>query len=208
MPQITAIEPQKRKAGRFNIFVDGKFSFALSEKILADEDLAVGQKITGAKIEKLITEYELSKNLEKVFKFLSYRLRSQKEIVNYLKKRNLGEEEINLIVKKLEKLKMLNDFEFAKFFIESRLKFRPKGKQLLKLELTQKGVEKDTIEKVLSEIEISEVELAQTAISKKLPRFLKLGEIEAKTKVFQFLARRGFTWEVIKTVVDTALKTR
>ena len=88
MPQITSIEPQKRRKGRFNVFADGNFSFSVDEKILADEKLKVGENLTAEKIEKIISEYELSKILEKVLRFLSFRLRSKKEIVNYLKKKN------------------------------------------------------------------------------------------------------------------------
>lgn len=208
MPQITAIEPQKRKGGRFNVYVDGEFSFALSEKILADENLAVGQKITQQKIEKIILEYELSKILDKVYRFLSFRPHSKKEIENYLKRKKLGETEIKVVLKKLEKAGFINDLDFAKFFIESRVKFRPKGRHLLKAELIQKGIDKNLIEEVLDRIEISEVELAKAAISKKLPRFLKLPQLEAKNKIAQFLARRGFSWETIKTLIDTELYER
>lgn len=203
MPQISAVEPQKKRKGRFNVYVDGQFSFAVDEKILADENLAVGQKMTQQKIEKIILEYELSKILDKVYRFLSFRPRSKKEIEQYLKRKNLGEEEKKIVLKKLEKSGFVNDTEFAKFFVESRLKFRPKGRYLLKAELIQKGIDKNLIEKVLGEINISEVELAKSAISKKLPRFLKLGELEAKNKIAQFLARRGFSWETIKTLIDS-----
>lgn len=58
----------------------------------------------------------------------------------------------------------------------------------------------------MAEIEISEVELAKTAIDKKLPRFLKLPELAAKNKIAQFLARRGFSWETIKTIIDREAK--
>lgn len=204
MPQITAIESQKRrKAHRFNVFVDGQFSFACDEKILADENLKIGQNITQAKIENIISEYELSKNLDKVLNFLSFRPRSKKEIENYLKKKNLGEDEKKLILKKLEKLKMINDLEFAKFFVESRVKFRPKGKRLMAAELVQKGIARQIIEKVLQDAEISELDLAKEAISKNLPKFLKLPKFEAKNKIAQFLARRGFPWETIKTIIDS-----
>ena len=207
MPQITAIEPQKRRKGRFNVFADGNFSFSVDEKILVDEKLEVGKNLTQDKIEKIITEYELSKILEKVFNFLSFRPRSKREILDYLKRKNVGEEVQKIILAKLEKLSYVNDLEFAKFFVESRVKFRPKGKRLIAAELAQKGIDKEIIEKVLSETQTSEIDLAKVAISKKLERFLKLPELGAKQKISQFLARRGFSWETIKTIIDSSLKT-
>ncbi|OGD85870.1 hypothetical protein A2Z23_00900 [Candidatus Curtissbacteria bacterium RBG_16_39_7] len=202
MSEITAIEPQKRRAGRFNIFVDGVFSFALSEDLIAREKIKIGQKITQEQIEKLIQEYELEKILEKVFRFLSYRQRSKQEILNYLKKKNLGEKEIELVIKKIEKLGFIDDEEFARAFVQSRIKARPKGKRLLIQELRQKGIEKEIIEKTLEEVTLPEIELAQKAIEKKLKNFLKLPPQEAKVKIAGFLARRGFSWDTIKELID------
>jgi regulatory protein len=202
MSEITSIEPQKRRTGRFNVFVDGVFSFALSEDLVAREKIKIGQKITQEQIEKLIQEYEIGKILEKVFKFLSFRQRSRKEILDYLKKKKLGEKEIELVVKKLEKLGFINDEEFARFFIQSRIKGRPKGKRLLAQELRQKGVEKEIIEKILEEVELPEIELAAKAIEKKLKNFLKLRPQDARVKIANFLARRGFSWETIKELID------
>jgi len=202
MSEITSIEPQKRRTGRFNVFVDGVFSFALSEDLVAREKIKIGQKITQEQIEKLIQEYEIGKILEKVFKFLSFRQRSKKEILDYLKRKNLGEKEIELVVKKLERLGFINDEEFARFFIQSRIKGRPKGKRLLAQELRQKGVEKEIIEKILEEVELPEIELAAKAIEKKLKNFLKLRPQDARVKIANFLARRGFSWETIKELID------
>src|SRR3989344_6936070 len=131
MPQITAIEPQKRKQGRFNIFVDGKFSFGVDEKILVDENLKVGKNLTQKQIEETIVAAQLGKILDQVYNFLSFRPRSRKEIVQYLERKKIGEGEKILVLKKLEKMGFINDAEFAKFFAESRVKFRPKGKKLI-----------------------------------------------------------------------------
>lgn len=207
MPQVTAIEPQKRKKGRFNVYVDGEFAFGLDEKILADEKLKIGQNLAQKRIEKIISEYELAKILDKVYRFLSFRPRSKKEIEQYLRKKGIGEEEKKIVLKKLEKAGFVNDLAFAKFFVESRVKFRPKGKRLIAAELAQKGIDKETINQVLSETQTSEIDLAKVAISKKLERFLKLPELGAKQKISQFLARRGFSWETIKTIIDSSLKT-
>ena len=60
----------------------------------------------------------------------------------------------------------------------------------------------------MAEVNLPETELAKAAIAKKLSRFLKLAPLDAKNKIAQFLARRGFSWETIKTIIDTTLKTR
>jgi len=202
MSEVTAIEPQKRKAGRFNIFVDGSFAFGLDEKILAEVNLKVGQKITQAKIEKLISEYGVAKILAKVLNFLSFRPRSKKEISNYLKKKNLGEKEIDEVLKKLERLKFIDDEEFVKFWIKSRTSGRPKGKRLIFSELIRKGIDRELIEKFLAESDLDEAELARKALEKKLKIWQKLSSLEFRQKAARFLASRGFDWETIKKVIE------
>lgn len=202
MAQISAIEPQKRRKGRFNIFVDGEFAFSVDEKILAEENLKVGQEMSQTSANRIIKVSEVGKILEKVFNFLSYRPRSKKEILDYLKKRNLGEKEKEAILKKLDKLGFIDDEEFARSFVQSRIRSKPKGKRMLWQELRRKGIEKEIIEKVLEEIQISEVDLAKKAIAKKLERFLKLPQKEAKERIATYLLRRGFSWETVKTLID------
>lgn len=202
MPQISAIEPQKRRRGRFNIYLDGKFTFGVGEDLLAQEKLKVGQVLTSDKVEELVEKSGLEKTFEKVFKFLSYRQRSKKEILDYFKKRKLGEKEKEIILKKLERMGFVDDEEFARSFIQSRIRSRPKGKRMLWQELRRKGIEKIIIEKVLEEIQVSEVDLAQRAIVKKMERFSKLPKKEAREKFASYLLRRGFSWETVKTLID------
>lgn len=204
MPQISAIEPQKRKKGRFNIYLDGEFAFGVGENLIVRENLKIGKNLPKEEINRLVEESGIEKILEKVFKFLSFRPRSKKEILDYLKRKNLGKNESELALKRVEKLGFINDEEFARFLVQSRVKSKPKGKRVLILELRQKGIDNEIIEKILDEVTVSELELAQRAISKKLENFLKLPPNAAREKITAYLGRRGFSWDTIKELIDTA----
>ena len=104
-----------------------------------------------------------AKLLNKAYRFLSYRPRSVKEVEDYLLKKSSfakaseGQEKqeieklIDSIINKLKEQKFLNDFEFAKWWIESRAKFKPRALKIIKLELRQKGIDKELIEQVLEQ---------------------------------------------------------
>jgi regulatory protein len=205
MPRITQIKPQK-KPGRFNIFIDGEFALALSAEGILKEGLKVGQEISPEIISKLVKENELQINLDKVFKFLSFRPRSKKEILVFLKKKQLGEETEKAIFKKLEDLKMINDLDFAKWWVEQRKTFRPEGCRLLRLELQQKGIDQEVINQVLSLVNKEpEINLAKRVLDKKQRQFQGLTKGEFKKKAFNLLLRRGFSYETVRRAIEKEL---
>lgn len=208
MPQITDIKPQKRKK-RFNIYVDGKFSFGLDADTLVKSGIQINQEISQEEIEKLVKEGEFVKVYNRVLKLLSYRPRSEKELKDWFKKKNVGEETKKLVIRKLQKLGYLNDEEFAKWWIEQRQTFRPTGFRLLALELRQKGISREIVNKQFSNLaikQLSEAELAKKVVEKKMRSLKGYSSLEQRQKLASALARRGFSWEVIKEVVDEFLK--
>jgi len=200
---ITAIEPQKRKKDRLNVFVDGEFAVGLSPEIVFKEGLRVGQRISSPKLKKLIKENELDKVLNKVYKFLSYRPRSEKELTDYLFQKKASPFLTELVIETLKRQKYLDDKEFALWWVEQRLKFHPVGKHVLRKELFKKGINKEIVDEVVS-CQLSVVSLRNLALKIAQKRALryKADPTELRRKMGSFLARRGFDWETIKEVVD------
>jgi regulatory protein len=146
------------------------------------------------------------KYLGLTYRFLTIRNRSVKEVYDYLTKKKADPEVIQKIIGTLTEQKFLNDENFARSWIASRARFRPRGKQLLKIELQQKGIAKDIIEKVLSEKQEDlpdELTQAKELIKRKMERFKDLSRQEIYQKVGAFLARRGFSWSIAKKAIDS-----
>lgn len=211
MARITSVEPQKKKKERFNIFIDSKFAFGLDAEIVVKYGIKVGKSLSQEKIDSILKKEEIGKLFDSSLNFLSYRPRSQKEVVDYLvgkisKKENIRfsqareSELIADVVKKLKRYQYLNDEEFAKWWIDSRERSRPKGKIVLKSELTQKGIAKEIIEELLSKVG-SQKNLAIKAVEKKITRWKNLPTIEFKKKIYSYLSSRGFEFDTIGEVV-------
>ena len=201
MLQITAIKPQEKRKNRFNIYLDGRFGFAISNELLVREGLKVGQELSSQKTEELVAKDRLSKVQDQVYRFLSYRPRSEKEIRDYLGKKGLREEEKEKIVKKLKEEKLIDDLEFARWFLEQRQTFRPKGSYALRQELCQKGINEEIIDLVLPGKK-EELKLAKKALAKAEKKYASFWGREKKEKLIAYLRRRGFSWEVVKKAVD------
>ncbi len=74
----------------------------------------------------------------------------------------------------------LDDAAFSQFWIENRLRFRPRGATALRYELRQKGVDKETIDAELAELD--EEEAAWNAVEQKLDRWRGLAPTRIRTQ--------------------------
>lgn len=154
----------------------------------------------------------------KALKFLSYRPRSEKEVREKLKSRisskKVEEVEnvdgvIDRVIQKLKEKKFINDEEFAKGFLESRLRFKPRSIRLIKLELKKKGISDDIIQTIIHDSKFmihSDLEQAKRLVEKRLPRYKGLGRQKIYEKMGRYLASKGFDWDTIKKSIDEVLK--
>lgn len=151
---------------------------------------------------------DFEKFYNRTLRFLSYRPRSIKEITDFLKKKKVQPPVVTKILKKLKELDLVNDKEFARWWVEQRTTFRPKGIYSIKQELKIKGISEDLIEKIISNEQflISNKDAARKLVEKEASRYKGFSKQEKYQKLSQFLARRGFDWETIKTTVDEVLR--
>lgn len=205
MPQITKLKSQKNKK-IVNVFLDGKFSLGLSLDEIVKKGLTVGQVLTNSQVEQLFFSSLFEKVYFRVLNFLSFRPRSQKEVVDYLGKKLPPDfsRKIKLkILKKLKEQKLLDERQFALWWLDQRLTFNPKGKKLLSLELRQKGIDQEIINEVIAEIDEAQLEKqAKKILVKKIKLWQNLPPMEQKHKLMNQLLRRGFDWQLTKKVID------
>jgi regulatory protein len=198
MKKITAISVQKKNSNRVNIYLDGEFAFGVARITAAW--LKNGDELSDEKIAKLLSEDMREWAYQQALLYLSYRARSEKEIQQNLQKHEVPEEVIVETLERLRKAGIANDNEFAQAWVENRNAFRPRSKRALTVELRQKGLDNETIQASLSDVD--EEALAYTAGSKRAPRFKELEWVEFRKKLSEFLARRGFSYSVIAPVVS------
>ena len=198
--RITNLKAQKNKK-RVNVYLDGKFAFGLDADNLVKAGLKIGQELSEKEVEKLVFKNEFQKFYDRTLRLIAARPRSEKEIRDYLKRKKALPSLIEKVIKKLIAVKQINDLEFAKWWLEQRSVFRPRGKIALKLELRQKGIDQKLAEKLITK-NVDELKLAKKAAQKKLKAFKNLEPLEFRKKMTGFLSRRGFSWETIKKTLE------
>jgi regulatory protein len=197
MRKITAIEAQKKRSNRVNVYLDGEFAFGL-ERITAAW-LRVGQELDEKKIEELQDGDARERALQRALRFLSYRARSESEIRKNLRKHEIPEPVIEETLERLRRDGLANDDQFAQAWVENRSAFRPRSRRMMALELRQKGLDEESVSSALAAVD--DEALAYEAAQKRANRLSGLEWSEFRTKLSGFLARRGFSYSVIAPVV-------
>lgn len=207
MPQITRITQQKDQ-NRANIYLDGKFAFGVTLESLLQHGLKVNQELNTELIQELKKEDSEAKVYNHALAYATLRPRSEKEIKLWFRRKKIEDPKlIEQVFNRLKKLNLVDDLAFAKWWVEQRTVFRPKPKRVLKQELRAKGVSDDIFESAFEETEtIDDLEIAKKIAAKRWERVKKLPEKEAKQKLMQFLARRGFSYDTIRQAIDEIVK--
>jgi regulatory protein len=201
VPIITAIKPQRIQK-RVNVYLDGKFGFGIDLENFLKLKLKIEQELSENEIEQIVKKAEFQRVLDNLLRFAALRPRSEKEINDWLVRKKVHESIYKELFNRLNRLDLLDDKKFAIWWVEQRNAFKPKPKIILSNELRIKGIEKEIIEEVLAKSEIDEEKVARDLLEKRSYKWSKLPKYEAKQKMSEFLARKGFDWDVIRKLID------
>lgn len=197
--KITAIEPQKRNPQRVNIYLNGEFAFGLAR--LTAAWLTVGQELDEKQVAALQAKDEKETVYQKALHFLRFRPRSVEEVRRNLLRRGCAEPLVEETIARLLSSGLLDDEAFARAWIENRRAFRPRSRSALRSELRRKGLGEEAIRSALDR-ETDEETLACEAARKQARRYAGLEWPEFRRKLGGFLARRGFSYNILSPVVS------
>ena len=136
--------------------------------------------------------------------YLSYQARTIQEMQKYLKNKGFTEDIVKKIIEILLDKNYLNDKEFAKLFIETKIKTKPKSKFALEYELRQKGINPSDFEDILTAYD--DESLALKAVKPKIKIWQTLDTDKFKKKMMNFLQYRGFSYDICLTTLNLFLE--
>jgi regulatory protein len=193
--KITAIKQQVKRQDRYSVFVDGKYAFSLSEGGLIDSRLASGQEIDAAELDKLKRAAGLDKAYGNALRYVAMRPRSEWELQDYFRRKKIDDEAGGEIISRLRALNLVDDLAFARSWVANRRLLKNISKRRLIMELKQKHVPEESIRAVLEEDETNERDQLRALVAKKRARY------PDRQKFMQYLARQGFGFDDIKSVL-------
>ena len=143
---------------------------------------------------------EVEKALQKAYRLLAARARSEKELRSKLKERQFGSPTIDSVVARLYELTYLDDEAFARQWARHLAANKLSGDRRIEISLQEKGIGKTLREQVLAEIRqaVPEREIIRQVIRRKLKggKLLRQDGRE-KRRLVQHLLGKGFTPDLI-----------
>lgn len=196
--KITAIKQQIKRADRYSIYGNGKYLFSFSENELLSSGIRIGQEISEAELATLKDKAVIDKAYDRAINLISRRIRSEWELLDYLKRKEYEEPVRAEVVNRLRDRGYVNDEDFARRWVDNRRLLKSISKRRLGLELRQKRVADDIIKSVLEADETDETEVLRELIAKKQ----KQTKYQDNSKLMQYLVRQGFQYGQIKSAMD------
>lgn len=192
--RISKVSPAVKTAGRYNIYVDGKYSFSLDELQLVQNGLHSGLEISEAQLEQLKSESDFGKNYIRAVDLISRRLRSEREIRDYAFRKQWTKSNTERVVERLKARGYLNDRRFAELFFSSRHQSGRYSLKRIRLDLVKKGISSDIID------DLCRVNGDSAALLKLINK--RINKYDDENKLIAYLARNGFRYDDIKAALD------
>lgn len=183
--------------------MDGKFEFPLDLETLIKSNIKVGDTLTQKDVDKLINKSAGIIVFNNILRFATLRPRSEKEILDWLRKKKIDEKVQRRVLLKLKRLELVNDEKFTQWWVDQRIQFKSKSMKELVFELRNKGVEKNLIEKVIFESDVNEISSAKKLVQKNWYKWRNLNKIIVRKKISDFLLRKGYSWDTIREILKT-----
>ena len=222
--KIEKLEPSRHKQGRWLVWLEDASIVRVGEGDVVSLGLYVGKELTAAEGEALAAAGAHSKLMERAVGLLSLRPMSRKELLDKLcapprqkrekypydklddipdrsvlqARREALREQAEAVADRLTELGLLNDREYAGM-VARHYAAKGYGPRKIRDELYRRGVPREYWEDAVEEREPDESRIDKLARQK-----LRGAEPtrENLKKVSDYLARRGYGWEEISTVLD------
>jgi len=194
---ITAITQQKNNKDRYSVFIDDNFAFGLIMQDIVYFKLKQGEEISQEKYDFIQNELIYIQAQDIALHYIAYKMRTEQEVRKKLFEKEYTEYIIERVIHFLIEYHYIDDMNYCKSYIKQRLQCNPKGAYVLKMELKQRGIKQSIIDKAIENSDIDELNDAIKLLQKKC---LYLDDIDEKNKkrLFAFLQRRGYSYDIIK----------
>ena len=192
------------KKNKYNVYLSNGEVLNLQEQVIPENELLLKKEMSQELYNKLVRDNKIYELMEMAVKYISIRLRSIKEVKDYLLKKGGSNNEVEDAVQKLIESGYLDDDRFTKAFIKDKLKFTTIGDYKIKMQLNKLGVSTSIIEDNMNKIDEHIIEEKIKKIIEKDKKTNKKysGQI-LKNKIYNHLLNQGYSQEKVITIINT-----
>lgn len=189
---------EKIGKSKYRLYLNNGEVIDTYDEVILKNDLLLKKKLDNYLYQKVITESNTQEYYNACIKYIGLRIRSVKEIRDYLKRKNVDGEDIEYIIDKLIKDKYLDDNHFCECFIKDKLKFTTMGEHKIIYELKKHNISEEIINQnkhlIIKDILIEKID---KMITKQISSNHKLDKQKLRNKLYNYLLASGYTSSLI-----------
>mgnify|MGYP004500596241 FL=1 len=191
------------KKNIYNVYLSNGEVLELNGKVITDNELLIKKEIDNELYDKLKRDNTICMLMDTSVKYIDRRLRSIKELKDYLKNKEEDTIIIEEVIDKLIDNKYLDDDRFTKAFIKDKLNFTNWGDYKIKNELKRLGVNEEIIYNNISNIDNNiYYERISKIIDKDISTNKKYNGIKLKNKIYNHLLTLGYSKEKVISIIN------
>lgn len=195
----------KRVHGRATITLSNGETLSMPRAMLRERPYKSGMLFDRQAFEGFIRERSYLFALEKAVALLAARARSEKEIVDCLRKNAYPEVTIAKVMARLQESEYINDADFAAQWTMARTS-RGVGSRRIRMELLQKGIDVSEIDQALDSIDEEEMLNSALKMAQKAAKGKNIADPADRQKVLAALARRGYDFTTARRALQILME--
>jgi regulatory protein len=195
--EITSVEKSKKNRDRLSVYIDGKFSFTISEEDYISMHLYENTDITQETIDYVKNTLNFREAKAKAVRYLSLKMRTEQEVCKKLHEDGYDSECIEKVVNELKAIGYINNKLYAQKYVFDRSKLKPISKKMMKRELVARGITEETADEVLDDWKVEDSVVAESLLKRKFGKY-DLRDKKILRKAYMFLMHRGFSMSTIR----------
>ena len=193
---------KKIGSNKYKIYFDNE-SLIVYEDVILKYNLLYKKDIDNDLLIEINKENYKSSIYDVSIKYISVRMRSKKELEEYLKKKKYDQKDIEETIKRLQSQDLLNDEKFAKSYINDKLYLTNYGLTKIKNDLLKLGVEEYIIDAIVNNIDLQVInDKLSKIIDKELKINSKLPTNKLNNKIMNRYINLGYDYEDILNILN------
>ncbi|MCD6351545.1 MAG: RecX family transcriptional regulator [Armatimonadetes bacterium] len=189
------------------VYLDGEKAARVTATDVVELGLQRGLELGQEQEEEVMRRAEIVEVREAALRLLARRSRSRTELWRRLKTRKFSKSTIEVVLDELEGLGYVDDREHARAWAQQALKSGRAGPAAIRAKLRQQGIASEIVREAVDEaLEGTDEEEIALRLGEKRLRSLEGLDIRTRQRrLYSYLARRGFSHEVIRNVVTSLI---
>lgn len=197
---------EKIGKGKYRLYLSNGEVIEIYDDVIISNELLLKKEIDVNIYNKILKDSELQEKYNACVKYIAVRVRCTKEIYDYLKRKNVNDEDIDLIIDKLVNNKLLDDEKFCECFIKDKLRFTSWGPYRIKRELSNYNISNDIFIKYEYLLDDDIVyDKLDKLILKHIKSNHKLDNNKLRNKLYKSFLGLGYKSDMIVSILNKEL---